>query len=113
MTNLPVHITTHHLSMSNPLRRFAREKISSVCRFANDALAADVILRRHAGAKEHFTASARLSLPGATFMDVRSPLTYTRQSENSWANWRVSPVNEKRGLQKHSTVPDGARLPPN
>jgi hypothetical protein len=26
MTNLPIHITTHHLSMSNALRRFAREK---------------------------------------------------------------------------------------
>jgi ribosomal subunit interface protein len=64
MTNLPIHITTHHLGMSNALRRFARQKISSVCRFANDALAADVILRRHAGAKERFSASARLALPG-------------------------------------------------
>jgi ribosomal subunit interface protein len=64
MTNLPIHITTHHLSMSNALRRFAREKISSVCRFANDALAADVVLRRHVGAKERFSASARLALPG-------------------------------------------------
>jgi ribosomal subunit interface protein len=64
MTNLPIHITTHHLSMSNALHRFAREKISSVCRFANDALAADVVLRRHAGAKERFSASARLALPG-------------------------------------------------
>jgi ribosomal subunit interface protein len=64
MTNLPIHITTHHLSMSNALRRFARDKISSVCRFANDALAADVVLRRHAGATERFSASARLALPG-------------------------------------------------
>ena len=64
MTNLPIHITTHHLSMSNALRRFAREKISSVSRFANDALAADVVLRRHAGAKQRFSASARLALPG-------------------------------------------------
>ena len=64
MTNLPIHITTHHLSASNALHRFAREKISSVCRFANDALAADVVLRRHGGAKERFSASARLALPG-------------------------------------------------
>ena len=64
MTNLPIHITTHHLSASNALHRFAREKISSVCRFANDALAADVVLRRHSGAKERFSASARLALPG-------------------------------------------------
>jgi len=64
MTNLPIHITTHHLSASNALYRFAREKISSVCRFANDALAADVVLRRHGGAKQRFSASARLALPG-------------------------------------------------
>ena len=64
MTNLPIHITTHHLSASNALARFAREKISSVCRFANDALAADVVLHRHGGAKERFSASARLALPG-------------------------------------------------
>jgi ribosomal subunit interface protein len=65
MTNLPIHITTHHLSASNALHQFAREKISSVCRFANDALAADVVLRRHGGAKEHFSASVRLALPGS------------------------------------------------
>lgn len=64
MTNLPIHITSHHLSASEGLRQFAREKISSVCRFANDALAADVVLRRHSGAKERFSASARLALPG-------------------------------------------------
>lgn len=64
MTNLPIHITTHHLSASNELHRFAREKISSVCRFANDSLAADVVLRRHGGARERFSASARLALPG-------------------------------------------------
>jgi ribosomal subunit interface protein len=64
MTNLPIHITTHHLTASNALDRFAREKISSVCRFANDALAADVVLRRHGGAKERFSASVRLALPG-------------------------------------------------
>lgn len=64
MTNLPIHITIHHFSASDGLRRFAREKISSVCRFANDALAADVVLRRHSGAKERFSASARLALPG-------------------------------------------------
>jgi ribosomal subunit interface protein len=64
MTNLPIHITTHHLSASDGLRQFAREKISSVSRFANDALGADVVLRRHGGAKERFSASARLALPG-------------------------------------------------
>jgi len=64
MTHFPIHITNHHLTVSDALLRFTREKVSSVCRFANDALAADVVLRRHAGAKERFSASARLALPG-------------------------------------------------
>ena len=64
MTDLPIHITTHHLSLTEPLRRFARQKIAPVIRFANDALGAEVVLRRHNGAVPRFSASARLSLPG-------------------------------------------------
>jgi putative sigma-54 modulation protein len=64
MTNLPIHITTHHLTLSDALSRFARKKISSIRRFANDALAAEIVLRRHAGAVTRFSASARLALPG-------------------------------------------------
>ena len=113
MTNLPIHITAHHLRPSDSLCRFARKKIAALTRFANDALAADVVLRRHAGAKERFSATARLALPGATFMAVQSAATYMRQSENSWPNLRVCRVSERRGLQKHSSIPDGARLPLN
>lgn len=43
MTNLPIHITTHHLSLSEPPRRFTRKNITPVTRFS---------------------ASARLALPG-------------------------------------------------
>lgn len=64
MTNLPIHITTHHLSLSDSLRRFARKKIAPVTRFANDALAAEIVLRRHNGAKTRFSAGARVALPG-------------------------------------------------
>ena len=64
MTNLPIHITTHHLSLSDSLRRFARQKIVPVTRFAHDALAAEIVLRRHNGAETRFSASARLALPG-------------------------------------------------
>ena len=64
MTNLPIHITTHHLSLSDSLRRFARRKVAPVTRFANDALAAEIVLRRHNGAVKRFSASARLALPG-------------------------------------------------
>src|SRR4051794_8831218 len=64
MTNLPIHITTHHLSLSDSLRRFARKKIVPVTRFAHDVLAAEIVLRRHNGAEIRFSASARLALPG-------------------------------------------------
>lgn len=64
MTNLPIHITTHHLSLTDALRRFAWEKIRPVMRFANDALSAEIVLRRHGGTATRFSASARLALPG-------------------------------------------------
>lgn len=64
MTNLPIHITTHHLSLSDPLRRFTRKKIAPITRFANDALAVEIVLRRHGGDTTRFSASARLALPG-------------------------------------------------
>lgn len=64
MINLPIHITTHHLRLSDPLRRFTRKKITPVARFANDALAAEIVLRRHGGSATRFSASARLALPG-------------------------------------------------
>jgi putative sigma-54 modulation protein len=68
MTNLPIHITTHHLSLSDSLRRFLRKKITPLTRFANDTIAAEIGLRRHGGAQTRFSATARLSLPGP---DVR------------------------------------------
>lgn len=64
MTNLPIHITTHHLTLSDPLRRFARTKISRVQNLAQDAVCAEMVLRRHSGAETRFSASARVALPG-------------------------------------------------
>ena len=64
MTSLPIHITAHHLRLSDSLRQFARQKIAALTRFANDALAAEIVLRRHGGAEPRFSASARLALPG-------------------------------------------------
>jgi putative sigma-54 modulation protein len=49
---------------SDALRRFVRKKITPVKRFAHDAISADIVLRRHGGAKTRFSASARLALPG-------------------------------------------------
>lgn len=64
MSNLPIHLTTHHLRLSDPLSDFVRKKIVPIKRFANDALSAEIVLRRHNGAKQRFSASARLALPG-------------------------------------------------
>ena len=64
MPALPIHITTHHLSLSDSLRSFARKKVAPVTRFANDALGAEIVLRRHNGAARRFSASARIALPG-------------------------------------------------
>ena len=64
MNNLPIHITTHHLSLSDSLFDFVHKKIVPVNRFANDALSAEIVLRRHGGAQTRFSASARLALPG-------------------------------------------------
>jgi len=46
------------------LRSFARKKIALVTRFANDAVGAEIVLRRHGGAATRFSASARIALPG-------------------------------------------------
>ena len=64
MDELPIHLVTHHLRLSDALKRFVRKKLTPVKRFAKDALAADVVLRRHNGARRRFSASARLALPG-------------------------------------------------
>jgi ribosomal subunit interface protein len=64
MTDLPIHITTHHLRLSDPLRLIVRGKLAPVARFANDAIAAEIVLRRRNGAQTRFSASARVALPG-------------------------------------------------
>src|SRR6476659_236999 len=64
VTHLPIPITTHHLSLSDSLRRFARKKVGPVTRFAHDAIAAYIVLRRHNGAESRVCARARLALPG-------------------------------------------------
>ena len=64
MTDLPIHITTHHLSLTDPLSRFVSKKVAGLTRVTNDALSAEIILRRHNGAATRFSASARVALPG-------------------------------------------------
>jgi ribosome-associated translation inhibitor RaiA len=66
MTNLPIHITPHHLRLSSSLREFVLNKIAALPRFAKDIIAAEVVLRRHHGSStgRHFSASARLAMPG-------------------------------------------------
>jgi putative sigma-54 modulation protein len=66
MTNLPIHITPHHLSLTASLRDFVVKKTSTLPRFARDVIAADIVLRRHHGTStgKKFSASARLAMPG-------------------------------------------------
>ncbi len=68
-TPLPLHITPHHLKLSPALRDFTREKLGKVPRFAGDAQAADVVLRRRHGTTDgrHFSASARVAVAGNDF----------------------------------------------
>jgi ribosomal subunit interface protein len=64
MTNPPIHITPHNLTLSPTLQQFIRRKMSALSRFAGDMLAAEIILRGKPGAPYPFSLSARLALPG-------------------------------------------------
>ena len=64
MTNPPIHITPHNLTLSPALQQFIRRKMSALSRFAGDMLAAEIILRGKPGAPYPFSLSARLALPG-------------------------------------------------
>lgn len=82
-TEVPIHITPHHLSLTPALSQFVQDKIAKLPRFAGDAVAADIVLRRHHGTAEGktFSASARLALPGhdvhatATHADLYAAIT--------------------------------------
>ncbi|HMJ89111.1 MAG TPA: ribosome-associated translation inhibitor RaiA [Candidatus Acidoferrum sp.] len=64
MTNPPIHITPHHLTLTPTVNAFIRAKISALSRIAGDVLAADVVVRGTTGAAHRFSVSARLALPG-------------------------------------------------
>jgi ribosomal subunit interface protein len=64
MNALPIHITPHGIVLSSALRKFIKNKISRLSRFAGDILSAEVVLREKAGATGLFSVSARLALPG-------------------------------------------------
>jgi putative sigma-54 modulation protein len=75
-TAIPIHITPHHLRLTPALSQFVSGKIAKLPRFAGDAVAADIVLRRHHGTAKgkSFSASARLALPGR---DVHATATHT------------------------------------
>lgn len=61
----PIHISAHHVSLSQPLCEFVRHKIGTISRFANDILAIEVVLRRNPSpGSERFAVSVRIALPG-------------------------------------------------
>jgi putative sigma-54 modulation protein len=64
-TRTPIHISAHHVSLSQPLLEFVRNKIGTIARFANDILAFEVVLRRTPiPGSERFGISVRVALPG-------------------------------------------------
>lgn len=75
-TPIPIHITPHHLSLTPALAEFVYGKITKLRRFAVNALAAEIVLRRHHGtaAGKTFSARARLALPGR---DVHASATHS------------------------------------
>ena len=118
MTELPIHITTHHLTLSNALRQFARDKIGPVIRFANDALAAEVVLRRHNGAAPRFSASARLLLPGkdihgrAVARDLYGAIGHlfeklARRSRKRKTRLRTAPTRRAGAIASRREAPTG------
>jgi putative sigma-54 modulation protein len=74
-TNVPIHITPHHLRLSPALVDFVHSKIAKIPRFASDVLATDIVLRRHHGTSngKRFSASGRLSLAGR---DIHATATH-------------------------------------
>jgi ribosomal subunit interface protein len=64
MNDVPLHIMSHGIELSSPLRKFLEKKISALRRFAGDILSAQVVLREKSGAKGLFSVKARLALPG-------------------------------------------------
>jgi len=73
MKDLTIHITPHDLGLTKRVSQFVHRKISALSRFANDTLAAEVVLRGPSGAAHLFSVSARLALPGR---DVQANATH-------------------------------------
>jgi ribosomal subunit interface protein len=72
---LPIHITPHHLRLSPAIIEFVRTKFAKVPRIATDALATEVVLRRHHGTSggRLFSASARVAVAG---QDIHATATH-------------------------------------
>jgi putative sigma-54 modulation protein len=75
MTELSTHITPHHLRLSPAITEFVRNKFAKVPRIASDAIATEVVLRRHHGTSggRRFSASARLAVAGR---DIHASATH-------------------------------------
>ncbi|MGV3533085.1 MAG: ribosome hibernation-promoting factor, HPF/YfiA family [Chthoniobacteraceae bacterium] len=65
ITHVPIHITAHHVHLSEFIHTFLQDKIGALARISKDVLAIDVVLRRTTDpGNERFAASVRLALPG-------------------------------------------------
>jgi putative sigma-54 modulation protein len=65
ITHVPIHITAHHVHLSEFIHNFLKEKIGALARLSKDVLAIDVVLKRTTDpANERFATSVRLAVPG-------------------------------------------------
>jgi putative sigma-54 modulation protein len=72
MKHLKIHISPHDLKLSPALLQFIHDKLSAVSRFAEDIIAAEIVLRGPSGASGFYSVSARLALPGRDVQGVAS-----------------------------------------
>ena len=94
MTNPPIHITPHNLTLSPALQQFIRRKMSALSRFAGDMLAAEIILRGKPGAPYPFSLSAR-SASGRDIQGNAAPKISITAIDQLVAKRPGYPANEK------------------
>jgi putative sigma-54 modulation protein len=108
-TSVPIHITPHHLTLTPALTACVRGNVRKLSQYANDALAAHIVLRRHHGTAEGklFSASLRLAIPGrdlhasATHADLYSAITkMTRKLARLSRKRKTRRVRAKRNLRR-------------
>ena len=65
LISVPIHITAHHVHLSESVHEFLKSKIAAVARLSKDVRAIDIVLRRTTDpGNKRFAGSVRIALPG-------------------------------------------------